>query len=219
MTDLVIIGSGAVAAELCSYILDINNSGADNIHIMGFLDTDKELFDRNTAKYRFAQPFLGTYDDFDFNIEAKFILAFANINGRLDFISRVVQKKITYFTVIHPSCIVADSAIIGVGNIIYPNCIIGPGSIIGDHNLITSYSFISHDCEVGNNNFLSTSGLSGNVKIGSNNYFGIRATVIPDINIGSNNLIQAGMIICNNISNNETVFYKYKESIRIINKK
>jgi sugar O-acyltransferase (sialic acid O-acetyltransferase NeuD family) len=218
MNNLIIVGSGAVAAELCSYISDINNSRADTLHILGFLDIDKENFDKNSFKYRFSQPFLGTYDEFDFNVEAKYIIAFANIQGRLDFINKVNEKKLTYYTVIHPSCIVSDSAIIGVGNIIYPNCIIGPGSKIGDHNLITSYSFISHDCEVGSNNFLSTSGLSGNVKLGSNNYFGIRATVIPDIKIGSNNLIQAGMIIYNDISNNETVFYKHKESIRIISK-
>ena len=54
--------------------------------------------------------------------------------------------------------------------------------------------------------------------MGDNNYFGIRATILPNINVGSNNLIQAGMIVDKNITDNETVFYKYKENIRIISK-
>ena len=54
--------------------------------------------------------------------------------------------------------------------------------------------------------------------MGDNNYFGIRATILPSLNVGSNNLIQAGMIVDKNISDSETVFYRYKESVRIISK-
>ena len=218
MTKVIIAGSGAVAAEMCSYIEDINNFGADKIKILGFIDIEKEQFELNRLKYKFSQPFLGTYEDFEFEEGTKFILGFAKVKGRLDFISKVAHKKLTYLTVIHPTCIIDKTAIIGDGNIIYPNCIIGPGVVIGNHNLITSFSFISHDCKVGDNNFLSTSGLAGNVKIENNNFLGIRVTIIPGIKIGSNNLIQAGMIIDKNISDNEVVFYRHKENVRIINK-
>jgi sugar O-acyltransferase (sialic acid O-acetyltransferase NeuD family) len=217
MINVIIIGSGAVAAEVCSYISDINNSRTEKIYIVGFLDIDSSLFKANSIKYKFSQPFLGTFDSFNYTVDTKFIICFANIKFRLNFINSVANKNLSYFTIIHPSCIISNSVIIGDGNIIYPNSIIGPNVVIGNHNLITSYSFISHDCVVGSNNIFSTSGLSGNVEIGDNNYFGIRATVIPGIKIGSNNLIQAGMVIDKNIHDNETIFYKYKERVRIIN--
>jgi sugar O-acyltransferase (sialic acid O-acetyltransferase NeuD family) len=218
MTNLIIVGSGAVAAESCSYINDINKFGDEKINIIGFLDKEKKIFDENAIKYNFTQPFLGTLDDFEYNVNAKFILGFADIQRKLNFINKLSNKKLDYYTIIHPSSIIANSAKIGSGNIIYPNCVIGPAVLIGNHNLITSYSFISHDCKVGSNNFLSTSGLAGGVNVGDNNYFGIRATILPSLNVGSNNLIQAGMIVDKNISDSETVFYRYKESVRIISK-
>jgi UDP-3-O-[3-hydroxymyristoyl] glucosamine N-acyltransferase len=63
---------------------------------------------------------------------------------------------------------------------------------------------------------MSTSGFSGNVKIGNNNFFGIRSTVLPSVIIGSDNTIQAGMTIDKNISDNETIYYRFKEKVSII---
>jgi sugar O-acyltransferase (sialic acid O-acetyltransferase NeuD family) len=218
MTNLIIVGSGAVAAELCSCINDINKFGDEKINIIGFLDKQKKIFDENSIKYKFTQPFLGTFDEFEFIENYKYILGFANIQGRLNFINKFSHKKLDYYTIIHPSSIISNTAKIGSGNVIYPNCVIGPAAIIGSHNLITSYSFISHDCKVGSNNFFSTCGLAGSVNVGDNNYFGIRATILPNIIVGSDNLIQAGMIVDKNITDSETVFYKYKENVRIISK-
>jgi acetyltransferase-like isoleucine patch superfamily enzyme len=58
--------------------------------------------------------------------------------------------------------------------------------------------------------------MSGGVQIGDANFFGIRATLLPEVRIGSNNVIQAGMIVDKDVGNHETVFYKYKERIQLI---
>lgn len=218
MINVIIIGSGAVAAEVCSYIRDINKTAIEKINVKGFIDDNPENFKINAVKYKFDEPYLGTSDSCEFNNENKFVFGFANIKSRLNFLDKDIAKKISFITIIHPTALVADTAIIGDGNIIYPNCVIGPNATIGNNNIFTSYSFISHDCHVGDNNFFSTSGLSGNVTVGDNNFFGIRVTVIPEVTIGSNNLIQAGMTIDKNVSDDETVFYRYKEKISIINK-
>jgi acetyltransferase-like isoleucine patch superfamily enzyme len=63
---------------------------------------------------------------------------------------------------------------------------------------------------------MSTSGFSGNVKIGNNNFFGIRSTVLPSVTIGNDNTIQAGMTIDKNISDNETIYYRFKEKVSFI---
>lgn len=217
MKKVVIIGSGAVAAEVCSYIIDINKEQDDKIEILGFLDDSEERFNSNALKYQFKQTYLGTFNEYVYKPDELYIFGFANIQGRINFMETNKEKTIKFINLIHPSAIIAESANIGEGNLINPYCIIGPNAVVGNNNILTSYSFISHDCTVGNNNFFSTSGLSGHVNVGDNNFFGIRATIIPDIIIGSNNTIQAGMIIDKNISDNETVFYKYKEKITIIN--
>ena len=218
MINVIILGSGAVAAEVCSYIRDINKTAIEKINVKGFIDDNPENFKINAIKYKFGQPYLGTSDSYAFNDEDKYIFGFANIKSRLNFLDKDISRKMSFITIIHPTALIADSASIGDGNIIYPNCVIGPNATIGNNNILTSYSFISHDCHVGNNNFFSTSGLSGNVIVGNNNFFGIRVIVIPEVIIGSNNLIQAGMTIDKNVSDDETVFYRFKEKISIIKK-
>jgi sugar O-acyltransferase (sialic acid O-acetyltransferase NeuD family) len=218
MINVIIIGSGGVAAEVCTYINDINKISHKKINLVGVLDDNYENFKINSLKYKFDKPYLGTSDSFKFNDENKFIFGFSNIKSRLSFLNKDIAKQMSFITIIHPTALIADTAIIGEGNIINPYCVIGPNVVLGNNNILTSYSFISHDCNVGNNNFFSTSGLSGNVTVGDNNFLSIRVTVLPDITIGSNNLIQAGMTIDKNVSDDETVFYRYKEKISIINK-
>lgn len=218
MINIIIIGSGAVAAEVCTYIIDINKIASKKLIIKGFIDDSYDNFKKNAIKYKFSHPYLGSSESYKFNEDDMFIFGFADIESRLHFLKKDISKKISFITIIHPTAIIADTAIIGRGNIINPYCVIGPNATIGDNNILTSYSFVSHDCQVGNNNFFSTSGLSGNVNVGDNNFFGIRTTVIPGVNIGCNNIIQAGMTIHKDISDNETVFYRFKEKISIINK-
>lgn len=214
MKEIIIIGSGAVAAEVSTYVDDINNAvGKESISIKGFLDDSKDNFINNSKKYRFTAPHLGTIDSYTFSAKENFVFGFANIAGRKTVLNKLVDKKLNFFTIIHPTAQVAASAILGTGNIIYPNCVIGPGAVIGNNNLITSFSFISHDCVIGDNNFFATAGLSGNVNVGNHNFFGIRSVVIPGLKIGSDNILQAGMTIDKNVGDHETVFYRFKEKI------
>lgn len=216
MKNVIIFGSGAVAAEVCSYINDINKLNGRKINVKGFIDDNYENFKINAEKYKFNQPYLGTSDSYQFCKDDSLIFGFANINSRLMFLQKIDSKTISFLTLIHPSAQISVTAEIGSGNIVYPNCVIGPNAKIGKNNIFTSYSFVSHDCVIGDNNFFSTSGLSGNVKVGDHNFFGIRSTVLPSVNIGSNNVIQAGMVIDKDILDNETVFYRYKEKVTII---
>lgn len=216
--DVIIIGSGAVAAEICSYLEDINKENAVQINVRGFIDDNQENFKANAERYKFDQQYLGTSDNYQFSQEDLYIFGFANLQGRAAFLNKIKDKALNFLTIIHPTAQIARTARIGVGNVINPYCVIGPNALIGDHNLLTSYSFISHDCIVGDNNFFSTAGLSGNAIVGDNNFFGIRVTVLPSVSIGSNNIIQAGMTIDKTVTDNETVFYRYKEKVTIINK-
>ena len=217
MKEVIIIGSGAVAAEISSYLEDVNKmQAAEEIKIIGFLDDNPDNFAVNADKYKFVEPYLGATNSFDFSTNENYILGFANIQSRKNLLSNLIHLSLNFLTVIHPTVQIAKTAQIGPGTVIYPNCVIGPNVKIGAHNLITSYSFISHDCIVGDNNFFSTSGLSGDVRVGNNNFFGIRATVLPGINIGSLNTIQAGMTLDKDVSDQETVFYRYKEKIHFV---
>lgn len=220
MKKIIILGSGAVAAELTFYIEDNNSKvGYDEkIKIIGYIEYDYNL-ELYYHKYKFEAPVICDIDSYKAGPEEEVLIAVSDINFRKKMIQLLLEKKAKIGSFIHHSVIIPKSANIGDGIIIYPFCIIEKYSIIGNYNLITSYSFISHDCIVGNNNFFSTSGIAGTVTIGNDNYFGIRSTVIPHIEIGNNNIIQAGMVVNRSIKDDTTVFYRYKEQVLAIPKK
>jgi acetyltransferase-like isoleucine patch superfamily enzyme len=214
MKKTVIVGTGAVAAELTSYIIQHNESVEDNmkIDLVGYLEYDYNI-EKYWKKYKFTKPVLGDIDTFTFDQGFQFLIGISDIKFRNAIIFKIERKGGVFGQFIHHSVIIPEGAKIGIGNIIYPYCIIGPNTEIGNFNMITSYSFISHDCVIGNGNFFSTTGVAGRVVIGDNNFFGIRSTIIPDISVGNQNIIQAGMIVDKRIENDSVIFHRFKEKV------
>ncbi|NDP28761.1 MAG: hypothetical protein GZ087_15270 [Flavobacterium sp.] len=219
MKNVVIIGTGAVAAELTSYIEDHNSKVEfDNkINLVGYVEYDYNI-EEYWAKYELKKPVLCDIDSYLPSENEEVLIGISDIVFRNKLINKLVDRKISIGSFIHYSVIIPESAKLGIGNIIYPFCIVGPNTIIGDFNMITSYGFVSHDCIVGNGNCFSTAGIAGRVRIGDNNFFGIRSTVIPHVLIGNDNVIQAGMIVDKNIKDHSTIFYRFKEQVLAIPK-
>ena len=219
MKNIVILGSGAVAAELTFYIAD-NNSKVENeekINIVGYIEYDYNL-EKFYNKYNFEAPVLGDIDSYSPAPDEEVLIGVSDINFRKKMIDALLNKNAKIGSFIHHTVIIPKSIKVGVGLIVYPFCIIEQFSIIGDYNLLTSYSFISHDCVIGNNNFISTAGIAGTVTVGNDNYFGIRSTIVPHVTIGNNNVIQAGMVVNKSIKDDTTVYYRYKEQVLAIPK-
>ena len=217
MKPIIFIGAGAVASEVISYLEDIQaKDSSANFRIHGFLNDSEDDFVTNSKKYGFDGVFLGSIQGHHFSSDYSYIFGFASPKAKAKISQNFDLKNLYFPNIIHPSVVISKSAKLGKGNIIYPNSVIGPNATLGNFNLVTSYSFISHDCLIGDHNFLSTAGLAGNVAIGDRNFFGIRSTVIPSITIGSDNLIQAGMVIDKNVTDNETVFYRFKEKMTVV---
>jgi sugar O-acyltransferase (sialic acid O-acetyltransferase NeuD family) len=215
--NIVIVGTGAVAAEITHCIEDSDAKGLADIKIKGYLDFDENI-EKYWKAYKLEKPVLGNIDSYKIDPDDYFIIAIANIPFRKDVIEKIKLKGGKLTNYIHHTAIVNKTAQIGEGNIINPFCLIGPNVVIGNYNLLTAQSVISHDSIVGNNNILSTALLCGHVKVGNNNFFGIRSTVIPNINVGNNNVIQAGMMVDKNILDDSTVFYRFKEKLIAIQK-
>lgn len=209
---LIIVGSGAVAAEITSMIEDTDYGDVSGIEIKGYLEYDYNL-EPYYSRYNYEKPVLGNLESYAPSTEDYFVIGVANVAFRKTVIDKLGRKGAQFVNLIHNTAIIARTANIGVGNIINPYCVIGPNARIGDFNLLTTGTIISHDCQVGSNNIFSTGLLCGHVSIKDDNYFGIRGTVIPHISIGNRNTIQAGMILDKNISDDTTVFHRFKEKI------
>lgn len=209
---IIVFGTGAVAAEITSYLEDSDWGDKEGIKIKGYITSDKSGVE-DWSRYRYEAPYLGIFDEYHVDVEDYFVIAFGNCDAKEKVVQRIRNLGGHFITLVHPTAIVARTARIGEGNIIGPASIIGPNAKLGDFNLLTSQSVISHDCKIGSYNFFSSSLLCGHTQVGDGNYFGVHATTIPDISIGNHNVIQAGMVMNKSVENDTTVFYRYKEKI------
>jgi UDP-3-O-[3-hydroxymyristoyl] glucosamine N-acyltransferase len=219
MKKIIIVGTGAVAAELTSYIADHNNHvvADEQISLIGYIDYAYNI-EKYYKKYELTLPVLGDIDTYTIPNDTEVLIGVSDIHFKAEVIEKLLKRNVNFANFIHYSAILSTTIRMGVGNIIYPFCVIGPNVMIGDFNLVTSYSFISHDSTLGNNNFLSTAGIAGRVQIGNMNFFGIRSTILPNITIGDINIIQAGMTVDKDIQSDSTIFYRFKEKILAIPK-
>jgi acetyltransferase-like isoleucine patch superfamily enzyme len=220
MKNIVIVGSGAVAAEVTDYIADNNKvvENSERIEIRGYLDLQENI-EKYWKQYQFERPVISDIHSYPIQTDDLFIVAVADLEYRWNLIRILRERNAAFMNFVHHSVILSSKTRLGTGNIIYPHCIIGPNTEIGDFNLLTSYSFISHNCRIGTNNFFATSGLSGHVKTGDHNMFGIRSVVMPRLTIGSGNTIQAGMIVDKEVGDNTTVFHRFKEKVFFVSGK
>lgn len=207
MKNVIIIGTGAVASELTMYLRDI-----PEVSLKGYLEYEYNI-EKYYNTYHYKMPVLGDIDSYQPCEDDYFILGVSHVGFRQKVLETMKAKGAKFYTVIHPTALIADDAQIGEGCCIAPFCVIGPNIKIGNFNQMTSYTAISHDCVLGTNNVFSTVIVCGRVHVGDNNTFYIRSTVQPDLTIGNNNTIAAGMIVDTNLENDSTVFYKYKERI------
>ena len=215
MDKIIIIGTGANSAEIEEYLIENNRNGIKN-EIIGFVSNDPE----GHKKYQFQKGYLGkNIPDELLNQNLSIILGFTNVKSRLKVYKELKLKGLKFYNLIHYSARLSRTSKIGHGNIISPECQLGPNSIIGNINNLNCRANIGHDSVVGDNNiFCPNVGISGSCEIGNNNFFSVFSTTIPKIKCGNNNIIASGVIIDKNISDNESVFYRYKEKISFIPK-
>ncbi|MDJ0645811.1 MAG: acetyltransferase [Flavobacteriaceae bacterium] len=219
MKDVIILGTGGLAAEITFYIEENNSKVGkeEQIRIKGYIDYDYNI-EKYYDHYKFKAPVLCDIDAYVPSENEEVLIGIGNVEFRNKMIEQLKTKKAQFGSFIHHTVIISGTQKLGKGNLIFPYCVIEPHCTIGDFNILTAYSFISHDCTVGNGNFFSKAGIAGHSSVGDNNYFGINATVIPRVKIGNNNLIQAGMIVHKNVKDDTTVFYRFKEQIMAIPK-
>lgn len=208
--NIVIIGTGAHAAELEGYIFE-NIQKGEKINLLGFTSPDKENYD----KYSLISPYLGNNSRNPDILKENpiYLLGFSNIVGRDSEIKNISSHN-NYYNFIHYSARIFRTVKMGYGNIICPDCQIGPSALLGNYNLLNNRVNIGHDSVIGDNNiFCPNVGLSGFTEVGANNFFSLNTSSIPKVSIGNNNVIAPNMTIEKSIENESYFFHRFKEKI------
>jgi len=102
--------------------------------------------------------------------------------------------------VIHPSCIIDNSVLIGEGAFLLPGCVLDKGVKLGKNVLLNTACVIAHDTEVADHSFLSPAvKIAGFTKVGRKCVIGISTTIIDNIRVADEVRTGGGTVVIKNI--------------------
>lgn len=184
---MIIIGAGGHA----KVIADIVRACGD--YVAGFLD------DSYTQSREFyGSLVVGAVKDYEkFASDCSFIIAIGN-NGVRNRISK--ELVCDWYTAIHPSAVVSESAVVGKGTCVMANAVINADANIGEHTIINTGSVVEHDCVIGNYTHIAPkSVVCGVTKIGNGVWLGAGSTAMHVLSICDNVMVGAGGVIVKDI--------------------
>jgi sugar O-acyltransferase (sialic acid O-acetyltransferase NeuD family) len=173
------------------------------VQIIGMTDIDPA-----GHKEVFGVPVIGT-DDVVLRFQPEEIRLVNGLGStslpllRTRLFDRFKRDGYSFFSLIHPSAIIAADAAWGEGTQIMAGAIIQPGCRIGDNCILNTGVAVDHDCRIGNHVHLAPGvTLSGGVTVGDGVHVGTGAVVIQGIEIGDSCLVGAGAVVIDKVTAN-----------------
>jgi len=118
----------------------------------------------------------------------------------------MIEKKVKFLKLIHPTAIVVDTAKIGDGVIICPFCLVSDNVRLDDFVMMNIYSSCGHDARVGKYCILSPyATLNGFVILENEVFLGTHSTVIPGKRVGYKSKVSANSVVMRNVPPNKIV--------------
>lgn len=206
-----IVGSSGHALVLADIL-----AARTNQECVGWLDPS-----RAPGEWINGLPVLGS------DVDIKRIMYDNNIQGVLIGIGdnsrrRMVVQNLTnvfpelrYHTAVHPSAVVANSAVIGVGGVVMAGAVINPGVSIGEHCIINTSSSVDHEVRIADFSSIGPGAvIGGDCEIGKQTAISIGAIIKHKVKIGSKSVIGAGALQLDNVGTNEVWFGVPSKKIR-----
>jgi len=156
--------------------------------IAGFLSADASRLNGHACPL----PILADPSRFEPEPGDALILAIGIPDIRRQVAEDLASRGAEFFTLVHPTAIVAPSASIGTGAIVCPYAIVSDSAKIGRFALLNYHASLGHDATVGDYAVLSPyATLGGGSQIGEDVFMGLHASVGPGKRIGPRSKVSA----------------------------
>jgi acetyltransferase EpsM len=192
---LILIGGGALALEVLSFICDQRAAGRA---------CDREVI-------HIVCPTKSRENDLrQVCLNLNVVESIADVSGLQDFQAavcigdpairlRVFQEHGKYIsrwaTIVHPSAVIMPTAQIGKGSIIAPNTYVGPMAKIGPNVLVNVGASIGHDADIGHSSVISPqAAINGFASCGTASFIGAAAIMNPGSSLGAYCKLSAGSV-------------------------
>jgi sugar O-acyltransferase (sialic acid O-acetyltransferase NeuD family) len=196
MKNIILIGGGNQA----HYTIDIIEK-ENKYNIIGIIDSIHEI-----GSIRFNYPILGRQDDLIEIIERYDIfggiISIGDNWSRYNVYQQIINviPDFNFVNAIHPSVIIGNTTILGIGIIAMAGCIFNPKSVIGDFTFFATGAQVEHDNEISEFSSISAGSITGGyVKLGKFSAITLGVTVFDRVTIGNNTVIGAGSLVTNSI--------------------
>lgn len=202
MKDLIIVGAGAMAREILWIVKDIN-AVTPVYNVLGFLDYFED--GRSLSGFECSHTVIGSIAKWKPEKDQYFALGIQNPQYKRDAVSILKSKGAQFVSLIHPTCLISDTAKYGEGFVLYAYCKLGPNCKVGD--FVAAQSTVPHDGVIGD--YSKISGLcvlGGGVEIGNDTFIAGGVSVVPHVKIGDNVQCGIGSVVIRNIKSNTKVF-------------
>ncbi len=125
---------------------------------------------------------------------------------RISVFEKFVSQGYSFFTITHPSAVIASSVTLGQGVQIMAGAVVQPGVVIGENSIINTGCIVDHDAQIGRHVHLSPGAIiCGDVELGEGVYIGAGAVIANSIVIEENAVIGCGSSVVRNIKANTKV--------------
>ena len=112
--------------------------------VTGFLDDTK-----TESMKVLGLPVLGSSEWLDVNPNVRVALGVGNNIVRARTAELCVAKQVELVTAIHPSAVIAQSAVVEEGAVIMALAVVNPDGVIGRGAIVNTSAVVEHDCAVG----------------------------------------------------------------------
>lgn len=188
-----IVGAGAQGRIVQDILVDIGNF-ADIL----FIDEDPKLLGKriNGSKVVGDLKYLFQQDPTQIQIH----IALGNPILRLRIAEKIKRHGIPLLNVIHPSAVIMETAVLGIGNLIGANVVINSNTKIGNTTILNTAAVIEHDCVIEDGVSVSPCALiSGRVKVKKGAFICSSAVILPRRVIGKYAVVAAGSVVTKNV--------------------
>lgn len=200
----VLVGGGGHGAAVIDWI----QAGAADMQVRGVVDRDETRW----GTVLLGVPVLGG-DHLLADLRRQGVEWFVvGVGGTKDngprqrLFDQAIAAGLEPWTVIHPSAVVARSAILGAGSVVGPGAVINARAVIGRNVIVNTRSVIEHDCEIGDHVHVATGAvLASTVSVGRRAHIGAGAVVRQSVAVGADAVVGAGAVVVRDVSAEQVV--------------
>lgn len=195
MRRIIIVGAGGFGRELYYWM---KQSISSEDQIVGFLSNSSA----DLVKYPHLPPYLGTVDDYrPSNTSEEVVVAIGDVEARKRVTFALKGKNAKFYTFVHPTAVITETAQIGSGCIVGPHCVVSNDAVLAEQVVLNAHCVVGHDAKIGSFSVLSPmSGVMGGVEMGEDVFLGANATVAPRLKVGRGAKVSAGTAVFRDVS-------------------